>query len=194
MKSKVGELDGRPLIMTQYPDEVRGSELLVYYNDNKDKITDIQKREGEELISILDIDDSVEGDASDFHPDVIIQYCAGTTGNYNTNIETIYYSLDSGVILERVLDGTGFILDYGDMSQYPNRTIIQLNQDDYGCYVTLRITGVNPNNMVKILDYIVKIKSRIDPSAIKEYRIVEGEGYVVAEFITESLTINLCKD
>lgn len=54
MKTRIGELNGRPLVVCSDENIIRDSELLVITDATGKRIVDIKERIGEELKSIID--------------------------------------------------------------------------------------------------------------------------------------------
>lgn len=76
MKQKIGEIQGKPLILSSSEDTIQDHELLVKYNYNNGKISDVKKKEANGLMSILDIDSGSSHSSEDIN--VLIEYTDGT--------------------------------------------------------------------------------------------------------------------
>lgn len=80
MKQKIGEIQGKPLILTNSEDTIQDHELLVKYNYNNGKISDVKKKEANGLMSILDIDSGSSNSSEDIN--VLIEYTDGTHDDF----------------------------------------------------------------------------------------------------------------
>lgn len=149
MKSKIGEIDGRPLVVSSQPDEIKGPELLVTFNEDVDKITDIQKREGENLMSVLDIkEDPGEGSL----PDILITYNIGTGYYYDPDL----VNADTDVYVYYMLDNSYFIPYSGPIQYNPEDPAIELTH-----VRDISITVLNPSKNTEARVYINKLRDRM---------------------------------
>lgn len=191
MKTRIGEIDGRPLVISSQPNEIKSPELLVSFNKETNKITDIKKREGEDLMSILDIKQDGNGDTT---PDVLIRYNSGTEAYYNyySNLP-VYYMLDNSLlVVSGYTDPEGYVIE-PIIKKNPTEFIGMLDSGNFD-KIKLSITILNPNKKTEALEYIEKIKSRIEDKGVNLYIYVYNDYYTTVDFYfqkLESMELNL---
>lgn len=149
MKSKIGEIDGRPLVVSSQPDEIKGPELLVTFNEDVDKITDIQKREGENLMSVLDIKEDPGGGSL---PDILMTYSVGTDYYYDPNLTNV----EADTYVYYMLDNSYFIPYSGSIEYNPENPVINLTW-----VRDISITVLNPSKNAEARVYVNKLRDRM---------------------------------
>ena len=84
MKEKIGELRGRPIVVAPNPNEVLKHEISVEIDRATNKIKDLKERKGNQLISLLDIEQSKE--KSEFSADIVLTYNNGSSSGIRLGI------------------------------------------------------------------------------------------------------------
>lgn len=187
MKHKVGNIKGKPLVVTNCPDSITKSELLISMDSENKKILDIKKREAGELVSMLNIDSGNSGgstESSNF--DMLIRYCVSSAIN-----RSIYYTLDNSSMIKN---------RSWDFEQYvPDETTAVLDIPSTN-NMTLTIASLN-DNTEENTKYFYKILNRLKSSGVTvndaDSVIIGGDKFIVAELLVSSASgadINLYND
>lgn len=159
MKSKIGELNGRPIVLASNEHDVLDYEIKANINEDNNKISNLLVREGEELMSILEIEEDAP---TGIAPDVLVIFTEGTElagaksylrAGLKVGNEVAYIFAD-----DRLVSKSGYAVlpmstDFKIFSKLQEQEIYSI-----GIYASLcKVKFIVLNNTPEVLSYISDI-------------------------------------
>lgn len=133
MKEKIGELRGRPIVVAPNPNEVLKHEISVEIDRATNKIKDLKERKGNQLISLLDIEQSKE--KSEFSADIVLTYNNGSSSGIRLGIID---AANNRIFFNNSID---FTSKDNTVDFYCTTNNIHLSDTDYHQYKIVSLEG-----------------------------------------------------